>query len=146
MPLSGLVDKPEHLAQLEAWMRSYRLEELFDDTGRLLPELQALAPQGDRRMGANPHANGGRLRRELEVPDYRSFALEVPEPGGSHGEATRAMGQLLRDVIRQNPETFRLMGPDEPCPTASTPCSRWLTGRGWRTSCPRASTWRMRAG
>ncbi|MBW8727054.1 MAG: phosphoketolase family protein [Inquilinus limosus] len=113
VPLSGLADKPEHLAQLEAWMRSYRPEELFDGSGRLVPELQALAPQGDRRMGANPHANGGKLRQELEVPDYRSFALAVPEPGGSHGEATKAMGQLLRDVIRQNPETFRLMGPDE---------------------------------
>jgi xylulose-5-phosphate/fructose-6-phosphate phosphoketolase len=113
VPLSGLADKPEHLAQLEAWMRSYRPEELFDETGRLVPELQALAPQGDRRMGANPHANGGRLRRELELPDFRGFALDVPSPGGSRGEATKAMGKLLREVIRQNPETFRLMGPDE---------------------------------
>lgn len=113
VPLSGLADNPEHLAQLDAWMRSYRPEELFDGSGRLVPELQALAPRGDRRMGANQHANGGRLRRELEVPDYRSFALDVPAPGGSRGEATKAMGRLLRDVIRQNPETFRLMGPDE---------------------------------
>lgn len=113
VPLSGLADKPAHLAQLEAWMRGYRPETLFDRDGRLAPELQALTPQGDRRMGANPHANGGRLRQELEVPDYRSFALDVPRPGGSRGEATKAMGQLLRDVIRQNPETFRLMGPDE---------------------------------
>jgi xylulose-5-phosphate/fructose-6-phosphate phosphoketolase len=113
VPLSGLADKPEHLAQLDAWMRSYRPQELFDESGRLVPELQALAPQGDRRMGANPHANGGRLRQDLKVPDYRSFALDVPQPGGSHGEATKAMGQLLRDVIRENPRTFRLMGPDE---------------------------------
>ena len=115
VPLSGLADNPAHLAMLETWMRSYRPQELFDDSGRLIPELQALAPKDTRRMGANPHANGGLLRQELALPDYRDFALDVPHPGSVHGEATKAMGRLLRDVIRLNAEArnFRLVGPDE---------------------------------
>jgi len=115
VPLSGLAQNPKHLAMLESWMRSYRAEDLFDGTGRLRDELQALAPQGDRRMGANPHANGGILRKELVLPDFRRFALDVPKPGGTIGEATRTMGELLRDVIKLNADArnFRLMGPDE---------------------------------
>jgi xylulose-5-phosphate/fructose-6-phosphate phosphoketolase len=115
VPLSGLADNPAHLALLETWMRGYRPQELFDETGRLVPELQALAPKDNRRMSANPHANGGLLRQELALPDYRDFALDVPHPGGVHGEATKAMGRLLRDVIRLNAEArnFRLVGPDE---------------------------------
>ena len=104
---------PEHLAQLESWMRSYRPEELFDQSGALRPELAALAPEGSRRMGANPHANGGLLLHDLELPDFRDFAVPVPEPGISSSEATRVLGHFLREVIRSNPETFRLMGPDE---------------------------------
>ncbi len=115
VPLSGLAQNPAHLAMLESWMRSYRAEELFDASGRLIDTLQALAPQGERRMGANPHANGGMLRKDLLLPDFRSYAIDVPKPGGATGEATRAMGRLLRDVMKLNAEAcnFRLMGPDE---------------------------------
>ncbi len=113
VPLADLRAKPEHLAQLEQWLRSYRPQELFDESGALLPELAALAPEGDRRMGANPHANGGLLLRALELPDFRDYAVEVPSPAASTSEATRVLGGFLRDVIARNPERFRIMGPDE---------------------------------
>jgi xylulose-5-phosphate/fructose-6-phosphate phosphoketolase len=115
VPIANPRGNPKHLELLEQWMRSYRPEILFDTDGRLRPELQALAPTGDRRMGANPHANGGLLKRELELPDYRRYAVEVPCPGGSRAEATRQAGEFLRDVIRLNSEArnFRIMGPDE---------------------------------
>jgi xylulose-5-phosphate/fructose-6-phosphate phosphoketolase len=115
VPIANPRGNPKHLELLERWMRSYRPEILFDTDGRLRPELQALAPTGDRRMGANPHANGGLLKRELELPDYRRYAVEVPCPGGSRAEATRQAGEFLRDVIRLNSEArnFRIMGPDE---------------------------------
>ena len=113
VPIAAARTNPEHLAQLEAWMRSYHAEELFDASGALIPELAALAPRGDRRMGANPHANGGVLLRELRLPDFRDYAVEAPAPGASAAEATRVLGTWLRDVIRDNPENFRLFGPDE---------------------------------
>ena len=115
VPLSGLAENPEHLALLEAWLHSYRPEELFDAEGVLRPELQALAPVGARRMGANPHANGGLLLRDLALPDFRGYAVSVSAPGAVLDEATRVMGRFLRDVIRMNAHAtnFRLMGPDE---------------------------------
>ena len=113
VPLSGLAQRPDHLQALEAWMRSYRPEELFDEQGALRPELAGLAPEGERRMGANPHANGGLLTRPLELPDFRDYAIEVPHPGGTTAESTRVLGAFLRDVIARNPSTFRIMGPDE---------------------------------
>jgi xylulose-5-phosphate/fructose-6-phosphate phosphoketolase len=113
VPLDAARTNPEHLAQLESWMRSYRADELFDGAGTLIPELARLAPDGDRRMGANPHANGGLLLRELTLPDFRDYAVEVAAPGASTGEATRVLGTWLRDVIKANPSSFRLMGPDE---------------------------------
>jgi len=113
VPLSNLATNPEHLAQLETWMRSYRPEELFDADGALRSELAALAPTGERRMGANPHANGGLLLHDLELPDFRSYAVEVPAPAATASEATRVLGTWLRDVVSANPETFRIMGPDE---------------------------------
>jgi xylulose-5-phosphate/fructose-6-phosphate phosphoketolase len=113
VPLAGLADHPEHLAALETWMRSYRPEELFDEAGALRPHLAELAPRGERRMGANPHANGGLLTRPLELPDFRDYDVEVPAPGAVTAEATRVLGAFLRDVIARNPTTFRLMGPDE---------------------------------
>ncbi len=113
VPLADLASKPEHLAQLERWLRSYDPEELFDAGGALRPELGALAPEGRLRMGANPHANGGLLLRELEMPDFRDHAVEVPGPGVGTSEATRVLGGLLREVIRCNRENFRIMGPDE---------------------------------
>jgi xylulose-5-phosphate/fructose-6-phosphate phosphoketolase len=115
VPLAGLAQNPAHLRQLEEWMRSYRPDELFDDDGALRPELAALAPTGDRRMGANPHANGGLLLRDLVLPDFRQYAVPVERPGATDGEATRVLGKLLRDVMRLNAgaANFRLMGPDE---------------------------------
>ena len=106
---------PEHLQQLESWLRSYRPQELFDAQGRLLPELAALAPTGARRMGANPHANGGVLLRELKLPDFRAYGVEVPRPGVAGIGDTHVFGALLRDVVRLNAEqrNFRLFGPDE---------------------------------
>jgi xylulose-5-phosphate/fructose-6-phosphate phosphoketolase len=113
VPLAGLASTPEHLAQLEAWMRSYRPEELFDEAGAPRAELRALAPEGDRRMGANPHANGGVLTRPLDLPDFRSHAVAVHAPGQSSSEATRVLGGFLRDVTAGNADRFRVFGPDE---------------------------------
>ncbi|MGH3196526.1 MAG: phosphoketolase family protein, partial [Streptosporangiaceae bacterium] len=113
VPLANLASNPEHVVQLEQWLRSYKAEELFDEQGALRPELAALAPAGDHRMGANPHANGGRLLRELELPDFRDYAVDVPSPATGMSEATRVLGGFLRDVIRANPQSFRMMGPDE---------------------------------
>jgi xylulose-5-phosphate/fructose-6-phosphate phosphoketolase len=115
VPISNPRGNAAHLQLLEEWMRSYQPETLFDETGRLRPELQALAPVGTRRMGANPHANGGVLKRELELPDYHNHAVEVPHPGGAHAEATRIAGQFLKDVVRLNEDVrnFRIMAPDE---------------------------------
>jgi xylulose-5-phosphate/fructose-6-phosphate phosphoketolase len=115
VPLAELATKPGHLKLLEEWMRSYRPEELFDANGRLRPELAALAPEGERRMGANPHANGGLLLKDLRLPDFRDYAVEVARPCDAQAEATRVMGQFLRDVMRLNDDhqNFRVMGPDE---------------------------------
>ncbi|WP_315785773.1 MULTISPECIES: phosphoketolase family protein [unclassified Bradyrhizobium] len=115
VPIGNPRRNPQHLALLEAWMRSYQPETLFDATGRLAPELQALAPKGARRMGANPHANGGLLKRELKLPDYRAFAVDIRSPGETIAEATRELGRFLREVFTLNQATrnFRIMGPDE---------------------------------
>jgi len=115
VPLDQVRTNPEHLRLLEQWMRSYRPQELFGEAGRLAPEIAALAPAGSRRMGANPHANGGLLKRELDLPDFASYAVKVESPGATQAEATRVMGAYLRDVVRRNAESrnFRLMGPDE---------------------------------
>lgn len=115
VPLSGLAKKPEHIRQLESWLRSYRPEELFDAEGKLIEELQTLAPTGPRRMGANPHANGGLLIKQLRMPDFREYSVEVAQPGQIEAESTRIMGTFLRDVMRLNLRTrnFRVFGPDE---------------------------------
>jgi xylulose-5-phosphate/fructose-6-phosphate phosphoketolase len=113
VPIAEVRTNPDHLAELEAWMRGYRAEELFDQHGAPVAALRDLAPAGDRRMSATPHANGGLLLRDLAMPDFRSYAVDVPQPGASFSEATRVLGAMLRDVIRDNPETFRLFGPDE---------------------------------
>jgi xylulose-5-phosphate/fructose-6-phosphate phosphoketolase len=113
VPLAGLASEPDHLRQLEEWMRSYRPDELFDQEGRLAGPLRALAPHGDKRMGATPYANGGRLRRDLDLPDFRASAVEVPAPGATTSEPTRVLGQWLSTVMAHNPETFRIVGPDE---------------------------------
>ncbi|HKS88829.1 MAG TPA: phosphoketolase family protein [Stellaceae bacterium] len=113
VPLAGLAEKPAHLKLLEDWMRSYRPGELFDADGAPVAALRALPPEGDRRMGMNPHANGGLLLHDLHLPDFRAYAVAVPRPGTIPAEATRIAGTLLRDVIRRNPHNFRLVGPDE---------------------------------
>jgi xylulose-5-phosphate/fructose-6-phosphate phosphoketolase len=113
VPVSNPRRNPEHLRILEEWMRSYGPEELFDGAGRFRAELAALAPEGDLRMGMNPHSNGGRLLRNLELPDFRDYAVAVGRPGDAEGESTRVLGRFLRDVIKRNASNFRLMGPDE---------------------------------
>jgi xylulose-5-phosphate/fructose-6-phosphate phosphoketolase len=111
VPLTAARDDPEHLRLLEEWLRSYRPDELFDDNGTLVPELRALAPAGERRMGANPHAAG--ILRDLRLPDFRDHAVEVEQPATATSEATRVLGGYLRDAISLNPTSFRLFGPDE---------------------------------
>ena len=113
VPLAEVRTNAEHRAQLEAWLRSYRPEELFDEHGALRADLAALAPAEERRMGANPHANGGLLLRDLELPDFRAYGVTVDAPATGTSEATRVLGAFLRDVIRANGDNFRLMGPDE---------------------------------
>ncbi|HJT31789.1 MAG TPA: phosphoketolase family protein [Pirellulales bacterium] len=109
----GDMSRPEHIRLLETWMRSYKPEELFDADGRLRPDLAELAPKGDRRMGANPHANGCILLRDLRMPDFRQYSVDVKTPGDVEAEDTRVLGHFLRDVIAQNGCNFRLFGPDE---------------------------------
>ena len=128
----GDMSSEEHVRILEGWMKSYRPEELFDANGTLVAELAALAPTGDRRMGANPHANGGLLLKDLRLPDFREYAVDVPEPGATVAEATREMGRFLRDVMTQNldQQNFRLFSPDE------NNSNRWqdaltVTNRAW---------------
>jgi xylulose-5-phosphate/fructose-6-phosphate phosphoketolase len=113
VPLVVDADHPEHVVLLENWMKSYHAEELFDKNGRLIEELAELAPQGDRRMGANPHANGGLLLRDLRLPDFRLHAVNLPSPGVLAAEDTTVLGRYLRDVIKLNQTNFRLFGPDE---------------------------------
>ena len=113
VPLSTVCENPEHLKLLEAWMRKYRPDELFDKEGRLIEELAALAPEGSRRMGANPHVNGGRVLKALDLPDFAQYALSIPGPGQVVAEAPRKLGEYLRDIIKLNPNNFRLFCPDE---------------------------------
>src|SRR5579872_2831621 len=113
VPISAARTNPEHLRQLEEWMRSYHPAELFDPGGTLVPEIARLAPADYRRMSANPHANGGLLLHDLDMPDFRDYAVEVVRPAETFGEATRVLGAYLRDVIKLNPREFRLFGPDE---------------------------------
>lgn len=131
VPLSETRTNAEHLEALGTWLQSYHPQELFDDTGALRPDLRALAPAGDRRMSANPHANGGVLLRELDLPAIADYAVEVPNPAASTGEATKVLGAFLRDVIARNADNFRLMGPDE---TASNRLSAVFdaTDKAWQ--------------
>ncbi|WP_204153226.1 phosphoketolase family protein [Leptolyngbya sp. CCY15150] len=115
VPFSDLSTNADHIRLLEDWMKSYKPEELFDEAGTLIPELAALAPEGDRRMGANPHANGGILLRDLRMPDFQDYAVPVPKPATTYAQATLEMGKFLRDVMKQNMDSqnFRVFGPDE---------------------------------
>jgi xylulose-5-phosphate/fructose-6-phosphate phosphoketolase len=124
VPLSELAGKPAHLKLLEKWMKSYKPEQLFDKKGALRSELAELAPAGERRMGANPHANGGLLLRSLKMPDFCDYAVAVPKPGSVTAEATRVLGAFLRDVIKLNADArnFRIFGPDETESNRLTAC------------------------
>ena len=113
VPVDGFREHPEHIQVLEDWLRSYQPRELFDGSGKLVDEIAGLPPQGDLRLSANPHANGGELLRDLRLPDFRDYAVNVPAPGTTLSEATRVMGTYLRDVVKMNPDNFRIMGPDE---------------------------------
>ncbi|HET9782156.1 MAG TPA: phosphoketolase family protein [Candidatus Dormibacteraeota bacterium] len=113
VPVDNFAGKPEHLKILEDWLRSYHPEKLFDDSGKLVRRLADLPPRGSRRMSANPHANGGELLKDLRLPDFRDYAVDVPAPGTTSSEATRVLGDYLRDVVKANPDNFRIMGPDE---------------------------------
>jgi len=132
VPFSDMIDNPAHLGLLETWLKSYRAEELFDDSGFLKQELRELAPQGTRRMGSNPHTNGGQLLRDLKLPDFRDYAVNVSNPGHTLAESTRVMGHFLRDVMELNSanRNFRVMGPDE---TASNRLGALfeVTDRAW---------------
>jgi xylulose-5-phosphate/fructose-6-phosphate phosphoketolase len=132
VPMSEMHGNPEHVRILESWMKSYRPTELFTEEGRLIDELRELAPVGERRMSANPHTNGGLLLRDLKLPDFRDYALDVPHPGAITAESTRVMGRFLRDVMRLNMDArnFRLFSPDE------NNSNRWqdaleVTNRTW---------------
>jgi xylulose-5-phosphate/fructose-6-phosphate phosphoketolase len=132
VPMGEMHENPQHVKILEDWMKSYRPQELFASNGRLRPELAELAPKGSRRMGANPHANGGLLLKDLQMPDFRDYAVDVSRPGASTAESTRVMGRFLRDVMKQNLESknFRLFSPDE------NNSNRWgdvleVTNRAW---------------
>ncbi len=130
VPIS--MEHPEHLAPLEQWLKSYRPEDLFDKNGTLIPELRELAPQGNRRMGANPHANGGLLLRDLRMPDFRKYALEVPSPGEKEAQDMLVLGEFVRDIMKLNLESrnFRIFAPDETMSNRLGPVFE-VTGRRW---------------
>ncbi len=130
VPMGEMAEHPQHVAILEHWMNSYQPDQLFDEAGRLKSELAALAPSGSRRMGSNPHANGGLMLRELDQPDYANYAVDVASPGKVTAESTRVLGRFLRDIMRNNMQTFRVFGPDE---TASNRLSALfeVTARSW---------------
>ena len=135
VPLAEMASKPGHVQLLEDWMKSYKPEELFDDKGKLIAELAELAPKGDRRMGANPHANGGLLLRDLKMPEFADYAVDVQKPGTVMAEATRVSGRFLRDVMKLNQENqnFRIVGPDETASNRLDPVFE-VTGREWMGS------------
>ncbi|HEY6570978.1 MAG TPA: phosphoketolase family protein, partial [Candidatus Limnocylindrales bacterium] len=130
VPMGEVRTNADHRALLETWLRSYRPEELFDEHGSLRAELAALAPTGTRRMSANPVANGGELLRDLDLPDFRAYAVDVPAPGATIAEATRVLGTWLRDVMDRNGETFRIFGPDETASNRLDPVFE-VTNRAW---------------
>ena len=143
VPMGEMHENPAHIKILEDWMKSYRPEELFDAHGTFKSELAALAPQGGRRMSANPHANGGLLLKDLRLPDFRDYAIQVPSPGAVSAESTRVMGKFLRDVMQLNlgAKNFRLFSPDE------NNSNRWqdvleVTNRAWvADTCRTTTTW-----
>src|SRR6266852_6386989 len=149
VPMAEMHENPSHLALLEEWLRSYQPETLFDGGGRLLPELRALAPKGAHRMGANPHANGGLLRKALKLRDFREYAVSVEKPGTTEVGPTQILGQFLRDVMRDNPDNFRVFSPDENASNRLTaPMRRRRRPGSPNTSrrIPMAASWHPTAG
>ena len=132
VPLAAVRTNPAHLAQLESWLRSYRPDELFDPSGAVRGDITDLAPDGELRMSANPHANGGSLLRDLELPDFRTYAVTMQAPAQTSSEATRVLGTWLRDVMRDNGDRFRVMGPDETASNRLSPLFE-VTDRVWET-------------
>ncbi|HWC65837.1 MAG TPA: phosphoketolase family protein, partial [Thermoanaerobaculia bacterium] len=130
VPIPDAATNPAHRRQLEEWMKSYRPDELFDPSGKLRPEIAELAPVGSRRMGATPYGNGGKLLKDLRLPDFRAYAVEVASPGRDEAEPTRVLGNFLRDVIRANPRSFRMVGPDETASNRLNPVFE-ATERRW---------------
>jgi xylulose-5-phosphate/fructose-6-phosphate phosphoketolase len=130
VPVTDFAGHPAHIRVLEDWMRSYEPQNLFDREGRLKPDLAALPPQGRRRMSDNPHANGGELLKDLRLPDFRNYAVAVPKPGTTTSEATRVLGNFLKDVVTENPNNFRIMGPDETASNRLTPLFD-ATNKAW---------------
>jgi xylulose-5-phosphate/fructose-6-phosphate phosphoketolase len=130
VPVDGFRENPAHLQILEDWLRGYKPEELFDDNGAPVREIRELPPRGPRRMSANPHANGGELLRDLRLPDFRQYAVKVERPGVTSSEATRVLGEFLRDVVKANPDNFRIMGPDETASNRLTAVFE-ATDRAW---------------
>ena len=130
VPVSACCEDDGHRQILEQWMRSYQPQELFDPSGTLAPELRALAPKGNKRMGATPYANGGRLRRELITPDIHDFALETGQPGSTQGQATEQFGRYLSAIFQKNLDNFRLFGPDETASNRLSPVFD-VTSRTW---------------
>src|SRR5262249_7882412 len=113
VPMADVKSNAKRLHELENWMRSYKPEELFDSNGTLIPELKELTPTGERRMGSNPHANGGRLKKALHLPDFRDYGIKVDKPGVVEAENTPPLGEFLRDTMKMNMTNFRVFGPDE---------------------------------
>jgi xylulose-5-phosphate/fructose-6-phosphate phosphoketolase len=130
VPLADVRNSATHLAQLEEWLRSYRPDELFDERGRIQPDIAALTPTGDRRMSANPHANGGLLLRDLHLPDFRDYAVTVKTPATTSAEATKVLATFLRDVVERNTDNFRIFGPDETASNRLSPVFE-TTNRAW---------------
>ena len=144
VPMADVKKNPHRLLQLETWMRAYKPEELFDQNGSLIPELKQLAPEGWRRMGANLHANGGRIKKALSLPDFKQYALKLEKPGTVEAENTRPLGAFLRDVMRQNIRNFRVFGPDENTSnklTTFTPSARSSGLRSASPKTPMAGNW-----
>lgn len=140
VPLGNVAGNPQHLAQLEAWLRSYKPEELFDESGKLRADLKALAPTGNRRMSANPVANGGLVRKALRMPDYRNFAAKLPAPGKVSAGNTHALGEFLRDIMKNNMQNFRVFGPDENTSNKLDSVYEVSKKPGWQITCRKMLT------
>ena len=145
VPVADVRANPAHLKILEKWLHSYRPDELFDESGGLRAPLRALAPTGIRRMSANPHANGGLLLQDLDLPDFRRYAVTVKSPGVDSVEPTRVLGNFLRDVIEANPSTFRVVGPDETISNRLSAVFEATDRVGRPRLCPETNFWRLRA-